>query len=738
MGFFNGEPLESQGTFVSRLLIQLIIILVLPRILHYFVLQRIWQPRVVSEIISGIILGPSVLGLIPGFTDNIFPPSSLVYLNSLAQIGLILFLFMVGLGLDLSKIWETRKVTITSCILGLGLPLCIAPAVALAFLEPQYTNASFQELILLIALLLMITALAVLARILADRKLLLSSLGSVTMSTTAVDTFLGWVLLAIVLALYGSRVPWIPPTNTCPGVIVVSPNDSNSTMDPLYIILCYLGLVLVIVFPIRFIFGKVANRVASKGRMEVWVFWFSIVFCFAVSWVTQTLTLSGMFGAFTLGLLGFPRGPICNEIRRSLDGVVVTILLPVFFARSGLRTDWTLLDGQSIARAFLLLGALYCSKLIAVYFSAFVFGMRGFKGIYYALLLTVKGLTALAMLNICLDTGIITPKMFALCVLYSIIATIIPSPLIRFVQIFDHYCKRNRIITHDELDHILVIPRASYLAAPVMSIGAWLADSSSNATVTAGRIINDTDEEFLEFYKLENDSSLAYDPILGICNNRWLGTKNKTEVKLKAILAPDMINDMKLLISGSENDGGEVCQPTDYLILGCDGTHETNHLITSMVHIEKLKLIVYMGKPGSDLVTASKILLINTGVNPADDGEALNLALAALKDNPRATLCLWPRNLFDNNYDNNINNIDNNLINTNNGKNLFPENLKTEYPELEGDAEDVLRAIKNGSIARFDAVIIPMKIGMDITRILENFHSTETPIILVKAGAIDV
>ena len=337
MGFFNGEPLESQGTFISRLLIQLIIILVLPRILHFFVLQRIWQPRVVSEIISGIILGPSVLGLIPGFTDNIFPPRSLPYLNSLAQIGLILFLFMVGLGLDLSKIWETRKITITSCILGLGLPLCISPAVALAFMDPQYTNASFQELLLLITLLLMITALAVLARILADRKLLVSSLGSATMSTTAVDTFLGWVLLAIILALYGSRVPWKPPHDNCPDTPHISPNDSSSSWDPLYIVLCYFGLVLVVVFPIRFIFTKVSERVVSKGRMEVWVFWFAIIFCFGVAWVAQTLTLSGMFGAFTFGLLGVPRGPICNEIRRSLDGVVVTILLPVFFAYSGLR-----------------------------------------------------------------------------------------------------------------------------------------------------------------------------------------------------------------------------------------------------------------------------------------------------------------------------------------------------------------------------------------------------------------
>lgn len=158
---------------------------------------------------------------------------------------------------------------------GLGLPLCIAPAVSLAFMKPEYTNANFDELILLITLLLMITALAVLARILADRKLFVSKLvihqnsrnyccfpsnyhdrfciiiwatyrlGSVTMSTTAVDTFIGWVLLgklfiffnynhiiiynffaAIVLALYGSRVPWIPPATTCPGEFT-SNQDNN-------------------------------------------------------------------------------------------------------------------------------------------------------------------------------------------------------------------------------------------------------------------------------------------------------------------------------------------------------------------------------------------------------------------------------------------------------------------------------------------------------------------------------
>lgn len=150
--------------------------------------------------------------------------------------------------------------------------------------------------------------------------------------------------------------------------------------------------------------------------MEAVVFWFSIMACFSAAYISQTLTLSALFGSFTLGLLGIPRiGIYCHSLKTVLEPLGDVILLPVFFAYSGLRTDWTLLTEESVSLAFLFLGAVYFTKFVASWVVAWWLGMRGFKTLYYSILMTCKGLTVLAMLNICLSVGIITSAFFFLC-----------------------------------------------------------------------------------------------------------------------------------------------------------------------------------------------------------------------------------------------------------------------------------------------------------------------------------
>src|SRR3989338_2270074 len=204
MGFFNGLPLESEGTFVSRLCVQLVMILVLPRILHFAFLQHLFQPRVISEIVSGIILGPSCLGQVHGFTDLFFPARSLSYLQSLSQIGVIFWLFMTGLHLKVELIYKYKWFAFTASFTAIGLTFVIAPGLAIPFESSTYTKFNYTQLILLMAILLSIPAEAVMARILAERGLLRSKLGSICMATDTIGLLVCFILLAAVLALYGA------------------------------------------------------------------------------------------------------------------------------------------------------------------------------------------------------------------------------------------------------------------------------------------------------------------------------------------------------------------------------------------------------------------------------------------------------------------------------------------------------------------------------------------------------
>ena len=165
MGFFNGSPLESEGLFVSRFCVQVVMILIIPRILQFTLLRHLLQPRVVSEIISGILLGPSCLGQIDGLTSTFFPARSLPPLHTLGQTGVFLFLFMTGCHLNLERIMHNKWEAVCGSLFGLGLTFAIAPGVAEAFSDHKYTSFSHTQLIILIAVILSISAEAVLARI---------------------------------------------------------------------------------------------------------------------------------------------------------------------------------------------------------------------------------------------------------------------------------------------------------------------------------------------------------------------------------------------------------------------------------------------------------------------------------------------------------------------------------------------------------------------------------------------
>ncbi|MDP2434694.1 MAG: cation:proton antiporter, partial [archaeon] len=183
--------MEAQGSHLSRLLLQLLLILGTPRVLHYFLLQHLWQPRVVSEILSGIILGPTVMGKIPGWMTYVFPDFSISTLSTISSLGLVMFLYMVGLGIN-SNLIEQEAPFVFGAV-GLSAAFCMMFAPPLTFLfwkpegESEYSRGTYAQTMLWVAVLLGITATGVLARILAERGILAKRLGGVAMATTAIN-----------------------------------------------------------------------------------------------------------------------------------------------------------------------------------------------------------------------------------------------------------------------------------------------------------------------------------------------------------------------------------------------------------------------------------------------------------------------------------------------------------------------------------------------------------------------
>ena len=373
--FFYGLPLES---------IELLMILVLPWILHFAFIQHLLQPRVISEIVSGIILGPSCLGQIHGFSALFFSSRSLSYLQTMSQIGAMLWLFMTGLHLKGDLIYKQRWQAIASAFTTIGLAFVIACGLATLFGASTYTNSNPTQLILLMVVLLSVPDEAVMTRVLAERGLLSSKFASICTATGTVGLPICFLLLTVILNQ--------------------APNDSSSTVDPLPIALIVLGSALVLIVTKRFLVPRLTQRVILKGRMEPFVFAAAMVLCFSAAWFTQALTASFLLGPFFLGLFAFPStGTLfCQNIESTLRPITTGILLPVFFAFVGLKTDFTLLEIFDILQTFWLFGALLVRRLrwhlrllltteIQEFsFSCFV-GMQGSDGVHHLLHLFQHG-----------------------------------------------------------------------------------------------------------------------------------------------------------------------------------------------------------------------------------------------------------------------------------------------------------------------------------------------------------
>jgi Kef-type K+ transport system membrane component KefB len=404
----------SHSSLLWHVLLALAVIVVCARGLGVFFERVLEQPPVMGEIVAGLLLGPSALGAIwPDAAAFLLPTEVAPYLGIVAKIGVVLFMFLVGLELDARLLKGSSHATMAISHASIVAPFFFGTVLALA-LYPRYSNdaVSFTTFSLFVGVSMSVTAFPVLARILGDRRIQHTPLGVTALACAAVGDVTAWCLLVAVS-----------------GVATAQLDGAFATLGAVVV---YVVAMLAIARPLL---TKLAAREEAKtGPVSLDVLAVVLAAVLVSAAATDAIGIHALFGAFLVGALLPHEGRLANEVRHRLEDVVVVLLLPVFFAFTGMRTqiglvssgeDW-LMVGAIIAVATL--GKLG-GTLAAARFSGL--GWRESSGL--GILMNTRGLMELIVLDVGLDMHVLSPTLFAMMVLMALATTFATSPVFGWI-----------------------------------------------------------------------------------------------------------------------------------------------------------------------------------------------------------------------------------------------------------------------------------------------------------------
>ncbi|KAK4184016.1 putative K+/H+ antiporter [Podospora australis] len=398
-------------------IIQATIVIALTRLL-YWPLAKIREPRVIAEVITGIILGPSVMGRIPGFTAAIFPPAGMAPFRLVANIGLVLFLFLVGLEINLSYLLSNWRIALSVAALDMTIPFGMGIAVAYGLYnqfasEPGTAPISFGIFALFIGVAMAITAFPVLCRILTSLKLLNTTVGVIVLTSGIANDVVGWVLLALCVTLV----------------------NAGAGITALYVFLVSVGYSLFLAYAVRPTFMWVLRRTKSleNGPTEG-VVALTIFMVLASSFFTSIIGVHSIFGAFMVGLMCPHEGGFAIKLTEKIEDLTSTLFVPLFFALSGINTNIGLLDSGIVwGYVFAIIFVAFFSKLIGGALGARMNGLVWRESFTIGTLMSCKGLVELIVLNIGLQARILSTRTFTMFVIMALVTTFATAPLVSWL-----------------------------------------------------------------------------------------------------------------------------------------------------------------------------------------------------------------------------------------------------------------------------------------------------------------
>src|SRR3954452_192725 len=396
---------------VWKLLLASALIIVVARVVG-LLFQRINQPQVVGEIVAGIVLGPSVLGAIwPKGPSLLFHKEVLPNLDTLAQIGLIFFMFLIGLELDVRLIKGRGHLAATVSHVSIVLPFLLGVVLALGiFTSLGSAEGHFTPFALFMGASMSITAFPVLARILTERNMYKTPIGAVALTCAAVDDVSAWCLLAIVVAVARS-------------------SSAIGALRTIGLTIVFISFMILVVRPL---ISRVARYHEERGSLGGGMLALLFVGVLVSALATDRIGIHAIFGAFLFGAIMPQRSELIHELTGKLEDFTVVFLLPLFFAFNGLRTDVWLIGGQARLWGFcaLILLIAVVGKFGGSALTARLMGLQGRESLALGALMNTRGLTELVILNIGLDLGVIPPTLFAMLVIMALLTTFMTTPIL--------------------------------------------------------------------------------------------------------------------------------------------------------------------------------------------------------------------------------------------------------------------------------------------------------------------
>jgi Kef-type K+ transport system membrane component KefB len=376
--------------------------------------RHVGQPQAVAEMMAGFLLGPSFFGWVaPAWQAALFPAEAMPPLYICSQIGLVLYMFVVGLEFDIALLTRHARRALSVSIAGVAAPFALGAGLAVIMLDsggffpPTVTRA---QAILFVGAALSITAFPVLARIIYERGIAGSTIGTLALGAGAVNDAAAWIILAVVLASFSG--------------------DTVQALWPAAGGLVYLALVR---FGVRPLLQRGAAVSERRNALEPWLFSLIIAALMLGAWFTDVTGIYSVFGAFVLGV-AIPRGILTRELQRSIAPITTGLLIPLYFVYSGLNTRLGLVDSTWLWTIFGLAFFAACAgKGLACWAAARATGATNRDAMGVATLMNARGLMELILLNIALQRELITPTTFTIFAMIALGTTLMAYPLFGLV-----------------------------------------------------------------------------------------------------------------------------------------------------------------------------------------------------------------------------------------------------------------------------------------------------------------
>lgn len=391
-----------------HVLLALVAVIIIARITG-LLLRRFGQPMVIGEILAGIMLGPSLLGRVaPGATHFLFPPEIVPLLGVVSQIGIVLYMFLVGLRLDIGQLRGRTHVSVAVSHASIVLPLVLGATLAL-WLYPRFSSSDvpFTGFALFIGVSMSVTAFPVLARILDERGMTTTQLGALALSCAAVDDVTSWCLLAFLVATVRS-----------------TPGDILTTLG------LTAGFILVMVFAVRPVARWLEAARDERRELTQGLFLIVCVGLLIAAILSERIGIHALFGAFLWGSLIRQDSALARDLATKLEDVVVVLLLPSFFAFTGMRTEIGLIGGEQLFACGLIIAVASLGKFGGSAIAAAATGLGRRQAMTLGILMNTRGLMELIVLNVGFDLGVVSPMLFTLLVIMAVVTTVATGPVL--------------------------------------------------------------------------------------------------------------------------------------------------------------------------------------------------------------------------------------------------------------------------------------------------------------------